>query len=62
LEEYLTVVEAAARLKMAPFTVRQWIKAGKLKGTKLGQQWRVLGSSVEARLAGTDSTTEREDK
>jgi excisionase family DNA binding protein len=35
-EKYLTVAEAAARLKINPETVRVWLREGKLKGSLPG--------------------------
>jgi excisionase family DNA binding protein len=49
-EEFLTVDEAAARLKLQPDTVRRWLRSGKLRASKLGRDWRIAGSSVEGLL------------
>ncbi len=40
-QEYLTVAEAAALLKVAPNTIRDWLKSGELKGSKIGRLWRI---------------------
>ena len=47
-EQFLTVEEAATRLKVAPFTVRVWLRQGKIEGVKLGKVWRVLVASLDA--------------
>lgn len=47
-EQFLTVEEAATRLKVAPFTVRVWLREGKIEGVKLGKVWRVLVASLDA--------------
>jgi excisionase family DNA binding protein len=54
-EEYLTVNEAAARLKVTAETVRVWLRQGKLKGTRLGGTkagYRIPGSEVVRILRG----------
>ncbi len=58
IEQFLTVEEAATRLKVAPFTVRVWLREGKIEGVKLGKVWRVLVASLDtlARPKQTDVT------
>jgi excisionase family DNA binding protein len=54
-EEFLTVAEAAQRLKVHPETLRTWLKQGKLKGNRPGSKqlgWRIPRSAVERFLAG----------
>lgn len=54
-ETMLTPEEVAERLKVKPYTVREWLRLGKLKGIKLptGRRvvWRVRPSDLEAFLA-----------
>ena len=52
--EYLTVAEAAARLKVHQETVRRWLKAGRLRGTLLSGKagWRIPAREVARVLAG----------
>lgn len=46
-DPFLRVPEVAQIFAVKPYTVRQWIKAGKLEGVKLpGGQWRVRRSTV----------------
>ncbi len=40
-DEFLTVDEAAKRLKVTPWTLREWLKAGKVRGVKISRQWRI---------------------
>ena len=37
-EEYLTVTEAATRLRVAPSTIRRWIREGDLPAYRLGRR------------------------
>ena len=37
----MTPEEAAKRLAVSPRTLREWLRAGKLKGVKMGSLWRV---------------------
>ena len=51
VEKLLTVKDAAKVLLVKPTTVREWLKAGKLKGVKVGNRlWRVRESELEAFL------------
>ena len=49
-EKLLTVEDAAKVLLVKSTTVRKWLKAGKLKGMKMGRLWRVWKSELEAFL------------
>jgi excisionase family DNA binding protein len=44
--EYLTPQEVAKILKVHENTVWRWLKAGTLKGAKIGDSWRVLRSDL----------------
>lgn len=46
MEMLLTVEQAAQRLQLAPFTVREHLKSGKLRGLKRGRVWRVPESAL----------------
>ena len=50
-EKLLTVEDAAKVLLVKPTTVREWLKASKLKGMKMGRLWRVRESELEAFLS-----------
>jgi len=41
LQELLTVPEVANELKLSKYTIREYIKSGKLKASKLGKGFRV---------------------
>jgi len=54
-EEWLTVQEAAERLKVHPETVRVWLRDGRLKGTQPMNKrmgWRIAASEVTHLLSG----------
>lgn len=44
---YLTVREAAERLRMAPQTVYRWCRAGRLPALKIGKEWRIPTGELE---------------
>jgi excisionase family DNA binding protein len=50
-ERLFSVEETAERLGVSKYTIADWIKAGRLKGTKIGKFWRVKASDLEAFLA-----------
>ena len=49
---FLTLDEAAAKLKVSPRTVRRWIKQGDLAAIKIGQTVRILEKGLD-QLANT---------
>ena len=45
----LTVDEAAKVLRLNPYTVRKFLRDGKLKGTRIGERkWGIRRSDIEA--------------
>lgn len=46
-ENYLTVEQAAERLQIAPYTLRDWLKSGRVSGVKIGRLWRVPPSALD---------------
>jgi excisionase family DNA binding protein len=54
MDELLSVEEAAATLKIAPKTLRDWLRTGKLPGVKMGKRWLIreqdLQATIEAHL------------
>ena len=57
---YLTVAEAAKRLRAHPETVRRWLKQGKIYGSRPGGAklgWRIAETEVERVLTATAAPT-----
>src|SRR5918996_41694 len=51
MDELLSVDEAASKLKLAPKTLRDWLRTGKLPGLKLGKANAVMGEILVSILA-----------
>jgi excisionase family DNA binding protein len=47
----LTTEAVAKQLSIRPKTVCEWIKRGKLRGVRLGKQWRVDASDLAVFIA-----------
>ena len=47
MEKYYTAEEIAEALQMNVDTVQRWIRAGTLKGSKLGKAWRVSETELK---------------
>ncbi len=56
MEKGYSILEVAQLLRLRPRTVRQWIRDGRLKATKLAgsRRWIVLESEVR-RVRGDDN-------
>jgi len=52
-----TVEEAAAALKLHVKTVRRYLREGRLKGTRVGKQYRIARADFDA-FAGSAATVE----
>jgi excisionase family DNA binding protein len=50
-DEYLTVIEIAAHLKLNPQTVRNYIDQGRLPAVRIGRRVRVRRADVDRMLA-----------
>jgi excisionase family DNA binding protein len=48
MDELLTTEQAAAILQLTPKTIKEWLRAGKLTGCKMGRVWRVKAADLEA--------------
>ena len=47
LDQVFTPAEVAERLKVSSKTVKDWLRAGKLRGVKAGRLWRVRERDLE---------------
>ena len=55
-ERFYTVEEMAEVARVSPGAVRYWIRTGRLRGVKLGRQWRIRQADAEAFLGqGTEA-------
>ena len=48
MDDLLTPEQAAAILQLSPKTIKDWLRAGKLAGCKIGRFWRVKPADLEA--------------
>jgi excisionase family DNA binding protein len=46
-DEIFTVEEGAASARIAPKTLRKWLKSGQLPGLRAGRHWRVQKSALQ---------------
>jgi excisionase family DNA binding protein len=60
MNELLTIEEAAAKLKVTPKTVRNWIREGKIVAVKMGRFWRVTEEDLLAFVNSLRSATARD--
>ena len=59
--EYITTNEAAEIARVTPTTIRAWLKSGRLRGVKFGQQWLTRQEWINA-LAGEYTTEEKDEE
>lgn len=50
-DDWMTVQEAAAYLKLSIETVRRYLRDHKLKAVKIGRQWRIRREELDRLLA-----------
>ena len=48
MDDLLTAEQAAAILQLSPKTIKDWLRAGKLPGCKIGRVWRIKEADLEA--------------
>ncbi len=53
-ETFLTVEQAARELQVTPYTLREWLKAKRLRGVKFGRDWRVPALALQELASGSD--------
>lgn len=44
----MTVKEVAEAMSVQPATVRAWLRSGRMKGTRIGRDWRIPSRVVHA--------------
>lgn len=59
--DYLTVTEAARRLRLHPRTILRFIRDGRLKAARVGKGFRILPTDLAA-LAGVEPEPEPESR
>jgi excisionase family DNA binding protein len=47
-ERLFSIPEVAERLGVSKYTVNEWLKVGRIKGTRIGRFWRVRERDLEA--------------
>lgn len=47
-EQLMTVADACDKLQVGPVTVRRWLKAGKIPGSRTTAGWRIKESDIDA--------------
>ena len=60
--KFYTVNEVAEMLSVHPETIRRNLKSGKLKGNKVGKDWRVEESAIRQFLTGENKEENKEDE
>ena len=53
--EIYTVEQVAEKLSVGVYTIRDWLKTGKLHGHKIGSLWRITSKDIEVMLQSTKS-------
>jgi excisionase family DNA binding protein len=52
MDDLFTAEQVAALLQLSPKTIKDWLRAGKLPGYKIGRAWRVRQEDLEAFIQG----------
>ncbi len=58
IDDFCTVTEVAERLKLHPKTVLQFVRDGRLRATRIGKQYRISRSDLDA-FTGTQKVVAR---
>jgi len=61
-EKLLTPEEVAERLRIHHLTVMNYLRAGKIKGHKIGRLWRVKEGDLDAFIEAGQRPTEEAEK
>ncbi len=57
-KDILNIDETAAMLSLHPRTIRRYLKAGTLKGTKIGGEWRIQRTDLQTMLGNPEVANE----
>jgi len=49
-QKWLTVSEFAARMAVSTASVRAWLRAGRIRGTKIAKVWRIAPDELSRLL------------
>jgi excisionase family DNA binding protein len=62
-ERLFTVGEIAAHLRVNEFTVRRWLREGRLRGFRLGgpSGWRIRASDLDSFIRRAEEREERDE-
>jgi excisionase family DNA binding protein len=52
MHDLFTAEQVAAILQLSPKTIKDWLRAGKLPGYKIGRVWRVRQADLETFIQG----------
>jgi chromosome partitioning protein len=55
MERYISTKDVASRLGLDEKTIRRYLHSGKLKGSRIGRDWRIAESSLTELLAPTEA-------
>lgn len=58
MQQVMTVNEVASYLKRSAYTIRQWIKAGRLPARRIGKSYLITEESVRALVEPASPTEE----
>jgi excisionase family DNA binding protein len=58
--DFITTTEAAQRLGTTRQTIGVWIRSGRVRGIKIGKEWRIHREDFERLLAGGSVATTEE--
>jgi excisionase family DNA binding protein len=47
VDKLLTPEQVAERLAVSPYSVRKWLRSGRIKGIKIASLWRIRESDLE---------------
>ena len=60
IKRLLTTAQVAEIFSASPDTVRRWRRVGKLRGLRVGREWRWRTDDIERLLAVADEPVQRD--